>query len=98
MTISSFLATTDWDATGSMIQGLGTAGGAIAVYAAAKLGFSTWRRQKQAEHKRDQDLPAGHQHYGVRRIDGVPRPQRFRRYEHRTRLYARKQRHLRCNT
>jgi hypothetical protein len=45
---------TDWAATGSMIQGLGTMAGAVAVYAAAKLGFASWRRQKIAERNRDE--------------------------------------------
>jgi hypothetical protein len=47
----------DWQATGSMLQGLGTLLGALAVLIAAKLGantFQSWKREKLAEKHIDQ--------------------------------------------
>lgn len=44
----------DWEATGAMFQGLGTIGGAAAVYFAAKVGLQAWRQQKIAERNRDE--------------------------------------------
>jgi hypothetical protein len=47
----------DWAATGAMLQGLATAGGAIAVYIAAKIGsetFADWKERKRVERERDQ--------------------------------------------
>ena len=66
-------AVIDWSATGAMIQGLGTLGGAIAVYAAAKLGLSTWKHQKLAERNRDQAEMILHAAYNVRRALGYLR-------------------------
>lgn len=57
----------DWEATGAMLQGIGTVGGAIAVYAAAVTGFSAWRRQKLAERNRDQAEVILHAAYNARR-------------------------------
>lgn len=42
----------DWAATGTMLQGIGTLVGAVAVFAAAVIGsrtFDNWKRQKLAE-------------------------------------------------
>lgn len=42
----------DWAATGTMLQGIGTVVGAVAVFAAAIIGsrtFDNWKRQKLAE-------------------------------------------------
>lgn len=47
---------TDWGATGAMLLGIGTCGGAIAVTYAARVGrtaFKDWRRQKIEEIKID---------------------------------------------
>lgn len=47
----------DWSATGTMLQGIGTVIGAIAVIAAAMIGsrtFDSWKRQKIAERHIDQ--------------------------------------------
>jgi len=47
----------DWQATGAMLQGLGTLLGAGAVLVAAKLGantFRSWKREKLAEKHIDQ--------------------------------------------
>lgn len=49
--------TIDWQATGSMLQGLGTIGGVGAVLIAAKWGlasFDNWKRQKLAERQIEQ--------------------------------------------
>lgn len=46
----------DWTATGSMLSGLGTIGGAIVVFFAAKIGkdtFTDWKRQKIEERRID---------------------------------------------
>lgn len=67
MGVNTLLTTTDWEAVGSILQGLGTAGGAIAVYAAARFGFSSWRRQKLAERNRDQAEVILHAAYNARR-------------------------------
>lgn len=67
MSISDYLASVDWSATGTMIQGLGTLGGAVAVYAAARLGLSAWRHQKLAERNRDQAEVVLHAAYNARR-------------------------------
>lgn len=48
---------TDWAATGAMLQGIGTIGGAAAVIGAAWFGASTfdrWRKQKLAERRIEQ--------------------------------------------
>lgn len=50
-------AAIDWAATGTMLQGIGTIGGAGAVVWAAIKGantFDAWRRQRLAERKQDQ--------------------------------------------
>ncbi|WP_155913865.1 hypothetical protein [Asticcacaulis sp. AC466] len=47
----------DWAATGTMLQGIGTIGGVVAVVWAANKGadtFNAWRRQKVAERRLDQ--------------------------------------------
>jgi len=49
--------TTDWAATGAMLQGIGTIGGALAVIGAAWFGASTfkrWRQQKLSERRIEQ--------------------------------------------
>ena len=46
------VTTIDWAATGTMLQGIGTLVGAVAVFAAAIIGsrtFDNWKRQKLAE-------------------------------------------------
>lgn len=51
------MTTTDWAATGAMLQGLGTIGGALAVIGAAWFGASTfqrWRQQKLSERRIEQ--------------------------------------------
>ncbi|MEG8030678.1 hypothetical protein QP179_03295 [Sphingomonas aurantiaca] len=51
---ASCVTTIDWDATGSMLSGLGTIGGAVVVLIAALIGkdtFDTWKRQKLEERK-----------------------------------------------
>lgn len=60
-------AVIDWSATGAMIQGLGTLAGAVAVYAAARLGLSAWKHQKLAERNRDQAEVILHAAYNARR-------------------------------
>ncbi|WP_144243982.1 hypothetical protein [Sphingopyxis sp. MWB1] len=52
MSINIFGPPFDWAATGSMVQGVATLVGAIAVLGAAKMGadtFEAWRRQKVTE-------------------------------------------------
>lgn len=47
----------DWTATGTMLQGLGTMGGAVAVLVAAIIGsttFKSWKRQQLAERRAEQ--------------------------------------------
>ncbi|RYD42579.1 MAG: hypothetical protein EOP63_12510 [Sphingomonadales bacterium] len=73
MGLSDQLAGVDWAATGTMIQGLGTLGGAIAVYAAARLGLLAWRHQKLAERNRDQAEVILHAAYNARRALGYLR-------------------------
>lgn len=51
-----------------MFQGLGTVAGAVAVYAAARFGFRTWRRQKLAERNRDQAEAILYAAYNARRV------------------------------
>lgn len=41
----------DWDATGSMLQGIGTLAGVGAVIIAAHVGANAWRQQKLAERR-----------------------------------------------
>lgn len=51
---SSSATTIDWAATGSMLSGVGTIAGVIAVIIAAKIGkesFDQWRRQRIGERK-----------------------------------------------
>ena len=67
MTFTTWFAHIDWPATGAMLQGLGTVGGAVAVYAAARFGFAMWRRQKLAERNRDQAEIILHAAYNARR-------------------------------
>lgn len=67
MCLAKYLVTIDWAATGTMLQGLGTLGGAIAVYAAARLGLAAWKRQKLAERNRDQAEIILHAAYNARR-------------------------------
>ncbi|GGB57933.1 hypothetical protein GCM10010833_10890 [Blastomonas aquatica] len=67
MCVGISLAGIDWAATGTMIQGVGTLGGAIAVYAAAKLGLAAWKHQKLAERNRDQAEVILHAAYNARR-------------------------------
>lgn len=67
MWLGDYLVRVDWAATGAMTQGLGTLGGAVAVYAAARLGLSTWRHQKLAERNRDQAEVILHAAYNARR-------------------------------
>ena len=48
----NYVTTIDWTATGTMLQGIGTVVGAIAVIGAAIIGsrtFDNWKRQKLAE-------------------------------------------------
>jgi hypothetical protein len=73
MCLGSYLAGVDWAATGTMIQGLGTLGGAVAVFAAAKLGLSAWRHQKLAERNRDQAEVILQAAYNARRALGYLR-------------------------
>lgn len=67
MCVGISIAGIDWAATGTMIQGVGTLGGAIAVYAAAKLGLAAWKHQKLAERNRDQAEVILHAAYNARR-------------------------------
>ena len=63
----------DWAATGTMMQGVGTLGGAVAVYAAARMGLSAWKHQKLAERNRDQAEVILHAAYNARRALGYLR-------------------------
>ncbi len=67
MAVVQYISSIDWGDTGSMLQGMGTLAGAIAVYAAAKFGFDTWRIQKLAERNRDQAEMILHAAYNARR-------------------------------
>ena len=62
--------TIDWAATGTMVQGLGTVGGAITLLVAAIIGsntFKSWKRQKLAERKAEQAERILTATYNVRR-------------------------------
>ena len=63
----------DWAATGTMMHGVGTLGGAVAVYAAARMGLSAWKHQKLAERNRDQAEVILHAAYNARRALGYLR-------------------------
>jgi hypothetical protein len=63
----------DWATTGTMMQGVGTLGGAVAVYAAARMGLSAWKHQKLAERNRDQAEVILHAAYNARRALGYLR-------------------------
>ena len=57
MTVSNYILSVDWAATGAMLQGFGTFGGIWAVVWAANKGASTfegWKRQKIDERKQEQ--------------------------------------------
>lgn len=65
--IAEYWADIDWGDTGSMLSGLGTVGGALAIVLAAKMGFAAWRRQKLAERMRDQAEAVLQAAYAARR-------------------------------
>jgi len=73
MTLTEYWTNIDWAATGTMIQGLGTFAGALAVFAAAKLGLSAWKHQKLSERNRDQAEVILHAAYSARRALGYRR-------------------------
>lgn len=60
----------DWAATGTMLQGIGTVIGAVAVFVAAKIGantFESWKQQKLAERRAEQAERILTATYNVRR-------------------------------
>lgn len=64
------VTTIDWPAVGSVLQGIGTLGGAAAVLVAAIIGsntFKSWKRQKLAERKAEQAERILTATYNVRR-------------------------------
>jgi hypothetical protein len=68
--VTSCITIIDWAATGTMLQGVGTVIGAIAVIAAAIIGsrtFDNWKRQKLAERHIDQAVRILTATYKVRR-------------------------------
>jgi len=70
MALKKWLTTIDWAATGTMLQGVGTVIGAIAVYVAARIGsqtFRSWRRQKLTERHIEQSERILTATYKVRR-------------------------------
>lgn len=73
MCLGGYWANIDWVATGTMMQGVGTLGGAVAVYAAARMGLSAWKHQKLAERNRDQAEAILHAAYNARRALGYLR-------------------------
>lgn len=65
----------DWDATGSMLQGIGTLAGVGAVIWGAIVAANTWKEQKRAEHRlemAERILTATHK--GQRALAGVRHP------------------------